>query len=114
MERETRMKSTVWIPNDSTHDFSSAERYGNLVYLTRGRVNRFSTSKLYREFVHLMKESTEHDYLVLTGLTMLNVLAASILAIKHKRINLLIFKSVGVKGGYLERTIKFGETADDY
>ena len=112
MESEPIM-TTVWVPNDSTHDFDPAKEYGEIIYLTRGRINRFSTSKLYREFVDKMKDSTEKDYLILTGLTMLNVLAAAILVLKYKRLNLLIYKTTGVKGGYIERVIKFGEGEED-
>jgi len=100
--------STVWIPNSSTHDFTEAEEYGDIVFLTQGSVNRYATSKYYREFKELMADSKPADYLLITGLTILNILASNILVGMHGKVNLLIFKhdKKRKQKTYLERTIK--------
>jgi hypothetical protein len=93
----------VYIVNKSIHDFSAAEEFGNLVYLSTGSINRFNTSRLYRLFYPVLKDSKEDDYILVTGLTIMNLVAAFIFTIKHKRLNLLLFKSIGGRKEYLER-----------
>jgi len=95
----------VYIVNRSVHDYSSAERYGEIEYLSTGNLQRFSTSKAYRKFWPILSKSAPNDYLMLSGMPMLSIVAAFILVMKHKRLNLLIFNPVGNKKGYLERIL---------
>lgn len=98
-------KTKVFIPNRSCHDFSPALEFGELVYLSEGNIKRFDTSRLYRRFMPLLENSTKDDYLLVSGLTVLNLIAAFILAQKHGRLNLLLFSSNGNKKFYIERII---------
>ena len=100
---------TIWIPNASTHDFTAAEKYGDLYFLISGKINRFATSKYYRDFADAMKNSSKDDFLLTTGLTVLNIIATAILISKHGQINLLIFKTQKGQKSYLERIIKINE-----
>jgi len=95
----------VYVTNKSAHDFSQAKKYGELHYLSRGSINRYSTNRMYRMFVEALAESKEGDYLLPTGLSTMNLIAAVIFGLKHKRLNLLLFKD----GGYVERTLVFDE-----
>jgi len=79
----------VYIPNRSGHDFGPARKYGDLIYMSEGSINVYAVAKMYKEFSKWLKKSTEDDYLLITSLTVMNVVAASILARKHGRINLL-------------------------
>jgi uncharacterized membrane protein (UPF0182 family) len=99
------MSKRVYIVNKSVHDFSAAVEYGELIYLSEGSVNRFNTSQIYRKFYPLLKDSNETDYILITGLTIMNLVAAFIFAIKHKRLNLLLFKSFKGNKEYLERIL---------
>jgi hypothetical protein len=83
----------VYIINKSSHDFSGAVKYGELIYLSEGPINRFATNKMYRLFADGMKKSNKEDYLLLSGLTVMAVIASVIFVAKHKCLNLLIFRA---------------------
>lgn len=95
----------VYIVNKSVHDYSDAERYGELVFLSTGNLKRFSTSKAYRKFWPILSQSGPKDYLLVSGMPMLCIIAAFIMSIKHKRLNLLLFNPSGTKKEYLERIL---------
>lgn len=81
----------VYVPNKSHHDFKKAERFGQLVYLTDGVVNRFAVNQLYRECGAAMKDATAEDYILVSSLSILNAVAASIMAHRFGCVNFLVF-----------------------
>jgi hypothetical protein len=91
----------VFVINKSCHDFSKAQAWGQLVYLTEGNLNRYNTSSMFRQFEEAIKSSSSTDYLLLSGMTIMSTLAAAMFAAKHHRLNLLIWKSD--KQDYIER-----------
>ena len=91
----------VYITNKSAHDFSDAERFGTLVYLTAGTIKRYNTNSLYREMIDGLVDAQAGDYLLVSSLNILNVIAAGILARRFGVLNLLLWRS----GKYIERTI---------
>ena len=82
----------VYIVNKSSHDFSEAEKFGKLIFMSEGRLNRFSTNDMIRKFSDAMRNSEEGDYLLPCSLNTANIMAASVFAVKHKKLNLLLFK----------------------
>lgn len=88
------MKLNVYIVNKSGHDISDAERFGDIVYLSSGPHSRYATNNIYRTFKPILEVSHPDDYLLLTGLTIMNVIAASIMAMTHGKLNLLIHRPV--------------------
>jgi len=97
--------ATVYIVNNGGHDYSDANRFGRIQFLSAGPVSKFAVSKMYREFAMKLRESTDTDYILLTGLTTMACIACSCFAFLHGRINLLIFKN----GKYVERKLVLGE-----
>ena len=97
--------SKVYIINRSIHDFSAAAEFGELVYLSDGSINRFNTSKIYRLFYPVLKTSHKNDYILISGLTIMNLVAAFIFTMKHRRLNLLLFRTYKNKKEYLERIL---------
>ena len=95
----------VYIVNKSIHDYSDAERFGELEFLSTGNLKRFSTSRAYRKFWPILSKSSAKDYLLISGMPMLCIVASFILALKHKRLNLLLFNPSGNKKVYLERIL---------
>ena len=91
----------VYIVNHSAHDFSDAERYGTLIFMTEGRMNRFNVNDMHRMIFESMKDSSEEDYIVPCSLNILNSVACAVFAVKHRKLNLLLFKD----GLYIERNI---------
>lgn len=100
--------SKVYIVNRSAHDFSSALKFGEIIFLSEGPMNRYSVNNMHRQFTDRMKDSHEDDYLVPCSLNVMNSVASSILAFKHGKLNLLLFKA----GDYIERNIVFERGGD--
>ena len=98
--------STVYIINKGCHDYSAATQFGELKYLSYEDMDRFATGKMYRIFLKGLKDSKPEDYILISGMTIMSVVATSIFAAKHNRINLLLYNSGPNKvNGYVERTI---------
>jgi hypothetical protein len=91
----------VFIVNKSAHDFSEAQQYGEITFLSEGPMNRYSTNNMHRRFSEVLKDSTEDDYIVPCSLNVMNSIACAIFAKKHGRLNLLLFKD----GKYIKRNL---------
>lgn len=89
----------VYVVNKSSHDFSSAEKFGKLIFLSDGPMTRYSTNNMHREFKDVMKDSNSEDYIVPCALNVMNSIACALFAFKHGTLNLLLFKN----GDYIER-----------
>lgn len=81
----------VYVPNRSHHDFTLAEQFGELVYLTEGFINRFQINHIFRLCSEAMKESGPDDFILISSLSILNAAAASIMARRHGKVNFLVF-----------------------
>lgn len=93
----------VFIVNKSAHDFCPAEQYGEIIFLSEGPMNRYSTNNMHRLFNSIMEGSNENDYIVPCSLNVMNSIACALFAVKHGKLNLLLFKD----GKYLERNLIF-------
>lgn len=91
--------SKVFIVNKSSHDFSAAEKYGTLVFMSEGPMNRYATNSMVRLFTDAFADSERSDYIVPCSLNVMNSIACAIFAHKHGCLNLLLFKD----GSYIER-----------
>ena len=89
----------VYIVNRSSHDFSAAEAFGDVIFLSEGPMNRYSTNNMHRVFKDIMINSTEDDYIVPCALNVMNSIACALFAHKHGKLNLLLFKNCD----YIER-----------
>jgi hypothetical protein len=99
------MSTKVFIINRGVHDFACAKRFGELTYLSDGPVSKYATTVMMREFSKALKDSTEEDYILLTSLTVMCVIACVIFAMKHKKLNLLLLKD----NDYTERRLDLSE-----
>lgn len=91
--------SRVYIVNKSNHDFSAAEHYGEIIFLSEGPMNRYSTNNMLRTFTKRMEDSSSKDYIVPCSLNVMNSIACALFARKHGTLNLLLYK----EGFYIER-----------
>lgn len=98
-------KAKVYILNKSSHDFSHAKTFGELVFVTEGLVDRFAVNSLHREIKELIDKSNPDDLIVPCSLAILNILTTSMFSHKHGRLNLLLYHSR--KKQYLERNLVF-------
>lgn len=83
---------TIWVINRSAHDYSGAARWGEIKHLSEGPVNRYAAAKIFRLMNEPLKNSRPDDYILLTGLTIMSCIACAIFALRHKRLNFLIFR----------------------
>jgi len=95
------MTTNVFVVNKSSHDFSAAKQFGDIVFLSEGPMNRYATNNMHRVFDVIMSSSNKEDYIVPCSLNVMNSIASAIFARKHGRVNLLLFK----EGRYIERNI---------
>ena len=84
--------SKVYIINDSGHDYKEAEKYGELTYLTRGKVASYATNQHYRTFAEIMSDASPNDYILVTSLASMNLIAGWIIGILGFPLNMLLFK----------------------
>lgn len=107
---KSKPKSKVYVVNQSTHDYSNAEKFGDIEFLTKGNFHILNTSRMAREFIVALKYSNPNDYIMPCGLSVMSLIAGGIFILMHKRINLLIYFTDRQGGGeYKARTLNFEE-----
>lgn len=99
----------VFITNKSGHDFSPATKFGELRFLTVGSVDKYNINTLYGEIIDGLEGSTDRDFLMVSSLTVLNVVAAAILARKYGKLNLLLYRN----GDYIERNLNIDSLLEE-
>jgi len=93
----------VFVPNKGAYDYSDAERFGKLIFLTEGTITKYNTNSLHRMFNEGMRGAEEGDYVLISSLPIFNAIVSSILAARFGVVNYLLFRN----GVYLERSLKF-------
>jgi hypothetical protein len=91
----------VFITNLGAHDYEPAKKYGELRFLTRGKIRRYSTSTIYREFIEGMADAESTDHLLVSSLSILNSIASAILSRRFGIINFLLYSD----GRYISRSV---------
>jgi len=101
----------VYIVNKGGHNHSDAERFGKLVFLSEGNINRYAVTNIYRRFALILGDSSPEDYILITGLSVMSSVACAIFARLHGRLNLLLYKTSrgNEKGYYIERILMLDE-----
>jgi len=79
----------VYIVNHAGHDYSAAEKWGTLVQMTTGHVGQGSLDRMIYDGTRL-EDSEPCDWLLPSGLLVLNVIAAAYWLRKHGELRLLI------------------------
>lgn len=100
------MNNIVFVVNKGCHDYSIAERFGKLVFLSNGPVPRYDTTKMLRLFEPIIKEHAKNtDYLLLGGLSIMSVIACTLFSQKHNCLNLLLYSTKDAE--YILRKINY-------
>ena len=98
----------VYIVNDSGHDFSAAEGFGELVILSEGLIDRYNVTSMYRTFVPILAKSSPKDFILHSGPGIMSAIACSIFSARHDCLNLLIWRGeADGKERYVQRRLKF-------
>jgi hypothetical protein len=107
------MNRKVFVVSFLRHwDITLAECYGTLVPLSYHSMRKFNTQKMYNTFLPILTESSPEDFILLSGLSVMNGLAMSIFVLKHKRLNLLIHSRM--LNRYEVREIHFSEEGTNF
>lgn len=95
MQSETSSTSSVsrrpivWLVNQGGHDYRKAARYGRVLPLTTANVNPFAVDRLLVNLSQRLSMAQEQDYLVISGLALLNALVLAIWLAKFPKANIL-------------------------
>ncbi len=85
-----KSKVKVYIVNHAGHDYSAAEKWGELIPITEGHVSQGSLDRLTYEVTLAINKSGPEDWLLPSGLLVLNVIASAFWLRKHGELRLLI------------------------
>jgi hypothetical protein len=99
------MAKKVFIVSDGGHDYSDAKRFGELVFCTDEVIRKDDVAQMYRVLIHALRESGPEDFILVSSLTSLCMVAAAIMAERWCEIHLLIFKD----GQYVPRDLILGD-----
>ncbi len=81
----------VYVVNNTNYDYSKAEQYGELVYVTKGKLPIFKTNTVRAMLEKGLVKFTKDDYLLISGPAIVNIMAATILYNKFDTVKFLIF-----------------------
>lgn len=83
-------KPRVFVTNFAGHDYSEAEKYGEIVWITRGYISFHSLDRVKYRICEEVDKSTSEDWLLLSGIPIVCVLAALYWQWKHNKVKLLV------------------------
>lgn len=89
------MKPKIYIANKGSHDYSSAEQYGELIFLTTGLLQPYGTNQMVKVFTEFIDKSSSEDYILMSGLPVATSILCSLFAKRHGKLNLLLFRNPG-------------------
>lgn len=95
------MSRKVFIVNNGGHDYSDATRFGEIVFCTDEVIRKDDVAQMYRLLNASLADAEPQDYLLVSSLTTLCVVASGILAERFGELHLLIFD----KGQYICRDL---------
>lgn len=96
----------MFVPNKSYHDFEGVTEFGEVRFMTEGRIpNRYMMNDLAMLVNEALSGAKKDDILLVAGPTTINCLASAVMAIKHGRVNFLFYDKNADK--YTQRTVVF-------
>ena len=104
-----KQQSNIYVVADGMHDYSSAKVFGKLIFVSEEFIPKLDVTKMARVFAPFVESSHASDFIVQGGPNVMLSLLCSMFALKHGRLNLLIFS----KDGYRKRSIVFKREEDD-
>lgn len=81
----------VYVTNYASHDYTDAERYGEICFVTRGFISFQSLDRVRYQVAQGLKGATADDWLALSGTNIINVLAAILWFQRFGRCKILNF-----------------------
>lgn len=104
MEADFKENRTIYITQNSYHDYNSVTEYGSKkVFLTEGKINVFRTDELTEKLRQGLKPFNKDDLLAFSGNSVSSAIALSILMTKFNSISILIYNAHSKE--YVERVV---------
>lgn len=98
------MANKIWIANATGHDFTAARKFGDeLIPITEGRINIFNVKAMVEEFKTKMEPYEKDDWLLLSGSSIINVIASQIVVDRFGEVKFLIYDAAN--RSYIPREI---------
>ncbi len=83
-------KPTVWLVNESGHEYTDAQKFGSIRAITVSDVNPFNVDRLLWKIAHVVTKLTKReDYLLISGTAILTGLAMSVWLKAHDQCKIL-------------------------
>jgi len=83
------LKHRVFVTNYAGHDYTQAEQFGKIVFVTKGFVSFESLDRLKFMVTESLLDTTPDDYILLSGTTLICSLVVSIWLHMHKVAHIL-------------------------
>lgn len=93
--------SKVYILTDGGHDYSGAKDFGDLVFCLPDVIKKSDVAQMYRELSVALEDYQVDDYLLVSGLTTLCMVASAMIAHRFEEVRFLIFD----KGQYTAKQL---------
>jgi hypothetical protein len=88
------MSDRVYVSNYGNHDYTKAERFGELHPVTKYRVDIMHTDRLIGEIEEALAEAKESDHLLVSGNPAITAICVFIWLAKFKEVNLLFWDAL--------------------
>jgi hypothetical protein len=86
------MTRKVYVLSDGGHDYTDAERFGELVFLNIPRHARWDVARLYEELQEGLKDATSDDLFIVSHLASHCCVATALLVEWFGKVNFLIYR----------------------
>lgn len=97
--------SKVFVTNFAGHDYTKAEKFGELIYLTKGFVDFNSLDRIKFRVAEKLLDADDEDYLLFSGNSYISIIAAIIWYERFKRVKLLVHEFRSSENEYRESVI---------
>lgn len=87
------MTRKVYIVSDGGHDYTAAEKFGEIVFCTDRLIKRGDIAQMYREISDALIDARADDYILVSSLTSMCMIAAAIMADQFGQVHFLIFEN---------------------
>jgi len=81
----------VFVINSTTHDYSTAEKYGSVVNVTEGKVPIFKSDAIIGMLKQKLSDFSKDDYLLVSGPALVIIYAVSIVSNKFDEFKIIVF-----------------------
>ncbi|SRR5712691_2759594 len=102
----------VFVVANRHWEIREADQFGQLIFLCEIAMPKFKICEMTNSFYPKLLQSNAEDYILLSGLSVMNAIACSIFSTLHKKLNLLIHSKA--KGEYEIRTVDFDALSKKY